>query len=75
MVTRKIHLKGKSSPQGCVSTADKELGLRNCLVSFTTVGKQAKDSKDKNQFPFLLYLCTKSCPDCQVIQQSMEQKL
>lgn len=48
VVTRKIHLKGKSPPQGCVSTADKELGLRNCLVSFTTVGEQAKDSKDKN---------------------------
>lgn len=38
---------GKSPPRGRVSIADKELGLRNCLVNFTSVGKQAKDSKNK----------------------------
>lgn len=74
MVTAKIHPKGKSPPRGRALYADKELGLRNWLVNFTSVGKVLQ-TQEQEIVSLLLCLCIKSCPDCQVIQQSMEQKL
>lgn len=43
---------GKITSTGSHLYSRPELGLRNCLVNFTSVGKQAKDSKNRISFPF-----------------------